>query len=78
MDAAYAVHPDMKAHTGIFITLGKNGSKSFKQRLVTTSSTEAELSALVGGVKKALPLLKILGDIGFKPHMKDWQDNKYC
>jgi len=80
VDAAYAVHLDMKSHTGIFITLGTNGGpilvKSLKQRLVTTSSTEAELLALVDGVKKALPLLKILGDIGFKPHMKVWQDNQ--
>jgi hypothetical protein len=80
VDAAYAVHPDMKSHTGIFITLGKNGGpilvKSFKQRLVTTSSTEAELLALVDGVKRALPLLKILGEIGFKPTMKVWQDNQ--
>ena len=35
--------------------------------MVTTSSTEAELLALVDGVK-SLPLLKILGDIGFKAH----------
>jgi hypothetical protein len=44
--------------------------------MVTTSSTEAELLALVDGVKKSLPLLKILGDIGFKAHMKVWQDNQ--
>jgi hypothetical protein len=80
VDAAYAVHPDSKSHTGIYVTLGKNGGpilvKSYKQRMVTTSSTEAELLALVDGVKKSLPLLKILGDIGFKAHMKVWQDNQ--
>ena len=77
VDAAYAVHPDSKSHTGIYVTLGTNGGpilvKSYKQRMVTT---EAELLALVDGVKKSLPLLKILGDIGFKAHMKVWQDNQ--
>jgi hypothetical protein len=42
----------MKSNTDIFINLGKNGGpilvKSFEQRLVTRSSTEAELLALVG------------------------------
>lgn len=80
VDASYAVHDDMKSHSGIYITLGKNGGpilvKSFKQRLVTTSSTEAELLALVDGVKKALPLLKILAELGFQQTMTVWQDNQ--
>jgi len=44
--------------------------------MVTTSSTEAELLALVDGVKKISSPVQILGDIGFKAHMKVWQDNQ--
>ena len=44
-DASYAVHPDMKSHTGGAMSLGKGtiyGTLS-KQKLNTKSSTEAEL-----------------------------------
>ena len=45
VDASYAVHDDMKSHTGGVITFGRGGiaCKSAKQKLVTKSSTEAEL-----------------------------------
>ena len=45
IDAAYAVHDDMKSHTGGIVTLGRGAvmSKSQKQKLNTKSSTEAEL-----------------------------------
>jgi hypothetical protein len=66
-DAGYALHPDGKSHTGIFITLGDNSGpimvKSKKQNLVTQSSTEAELCALVEGIKKAIPLAKLLVEL---------------
>ena len=44
MDAAFAVHPDMKSHTGGVISFGRGGlaCKSTKQKLNTKSSTEAE------------------------------------
>ena len=44
-DAAFAVHQDMKSHTGGIMTLGKGAiqSMSKKQKLNTKSSTEAEL-----------------------------------
>jgi hypothetical protein len=68
----------MKSHSGIYITPGKNGGpilvKTFKQRLVTNSLTEAELLALVDGVKKTLPLLKILEELDFQQAMTVWQD----
>ena len=40
-----AVHPDMRGHTGTTMSLGKGSifSKSTKQKINTTSSTEAEL-----------------------------------
>ena len=45
VDAAFAVHPDFKSHTGAGMTLGKGiiQSQSRKQKLNTKSSTEAEL-----------------------------------
>ena len=45
VDAAFAVHNDMKLHTGTTVTMGKGGvaSWSMKQKITTRSSTEAEL-----------------------------------
>ena len=53
IDASYAVHDDMKGHTGATLSLGKGGiySGSWKQRLVARSSTESELV----GVYDVLP-----------------------
>ena len=44
-DAAFAVHKDMKSHTGGVMTLGKGAVQSIsqKQKLNTKSSTEAEV-----------------------------------
>jgi hypothetical protein len=51
-DASFAVHPDMKSHNGQYITFGLGGIliKCNKERLVTRSSTEAELVCLSDGV----------------------------
>ena len=48
VDSLYAVHPDMKSHSGIFRSLGKGTaySTSSKQKLNTKSSTEAEIVAI--------------------------------
>jgi hypothetical protein len=45
VDASYAVHEDMKSHTGGVVSFGRGAtmSKSSKQKLNTKSSTEAEL-----------------------------------
>ena len=45
VDASFAVHDDMKSHTGTFITLGSRPVwvSSKKQKQVTNSSTKAEL-----------------------------------
>ena len=49
VDASFAVHPDMKSHTGGTMTIGKGSvySTSTRQKLNTKSSTEAELCWLV-------------------------------
>jgi hypothetical protein len=45
VDGAFAVHPDMRSHTGVVMSLGKGAvyASSLKQKLNTKSSTEAEL-----------------------------------
>ena len=44
-DSSYVVHPDMKSHTGTFMTMGQGVVTriSKKQKLNTRSSTEVEL-----------------------------------
>jgi len=53
VDASFAVHNDMKSHTGATMTMGQGAaySQSSKQKLNTKSSTEAELV----GVDDVLP-----------------------
>ena len=53
VDASFAVHPNMRSHTGVVLTLGGGAvyGSSTKQKLNTRSSTEAELV----GVNDALP-----------------------
>jgi hypothetical protein len=48
IDASYAMHMDMRSHTGGAMTLGKGSvySTLVKQKLVTRSSTEAEVVAV--------------------------------
>ena len=45
IDASYAIHPDMKGHTGAVFTMGEGGimNKSIKQKINTRSSSESEL-----------------------------------
>jgi len=44
-DASYGVYMDGKSHSGTFITVGRGPimAKSVTQKIVTKSSTEAEL-----------------------------------
>jgi hypothetical protein len=48
VDASFAVHPDMKGHTGGTMSLGTGSiySASLKQKLVSRSSTESEIVAV--------------------------------
>ena len=54
VDALFATHNSyMRSHLGVYVTLGKGAiyCRSSKQKLVTKSSTEAELI----GISDALP-----------------------
>jgi hypothetical protein len=56
VDASFAVHKDMRSHTGAVLTLGQGAlmSMSLKQKINTKSSTEAELV----GVDDAMNFVK--------------------
>ena len=52
VDASFAVHNDMKSHTGSIMTLSTGAliAMSTEQKLNTTSSTEAELVGVSGSM----------------------------
>ena len=55
VDASYAIHPDMRGHTGAHMSLGQGTivGISTKQKMNTRSSTESELV----GCDEPLPLI---------------------
>ena len=78
IDASYAVHPDMRGHTGATMSMG-NGlvfSGSWKQKLVTQSSTESEVVGVYDVLPQILWTKKFLEDqgVGIKETMV-YQDN---
>jgi hypothetical protein len=56
VDASYEVHVDGKSHTGVTISLGLGTVhvRSSKQKIVTKSSTEAELVGLSGSLGQVI------------------------
>jgi hypothetical protein len=79
VDASYAVHPDMKSHTGGALSLGGGViyGTSKKQKLNTKSSTESELVGADDVMPQILWTLYLLEAQGFKI-VDDvlYQDNK--
>ena len=78
IDASYAVHPDMRGHTGAVMTLGKGGAMnmSSKEKLVSRSSTESKLIGVHDGLPNLLWCRNFLIHQGYQP--KDvvlYQDN---
>ena len=68
IDASFAVHPDMRSHTGITMSLGKGSpfSSSLRQKLNTKSSTEAELVGVDDGMALITWTRNFLTEQGFK------------
>ena len=67
IDASYAVHPNMRGHTGATMSMGKGSvfSGSWKQKLVTRSSTESE----VVGVHDVLPGFSIAANVLYQDNL---------
>ena len=80
-DAGWACHTDMKGHSGMVLTLGHFGFpilyKSQKQKVVTRSSTEAELVCMYSGVDLALCYRRIGQFMGLPDNvpLPVYQDN---
>jgi hypothetical protein len=79
IDGAFAVHNDMRSHSGSFMTFGRgmmNGSSN-KQRINTTSSTEAEVVAVHDNMPSILWTRYFLEEQGYpmKPSIIH-QDNQ--
>jgi hypothetical protein len=68
VDASYAVHPDMKSHTGGAMSLGRGViySSSKQQKLNTKSSTETELVGADDIMPQMLWTLYFLEAQGYK------------
>jgi histone deacetylase 1/2 len=83
IDAAYGVHTSSgKSHTGCVIVLGDAGPlfcKSVKQKIVTKSSTEAELVGLSDTASQALHLRNFVIAQGYETGPAViYQDNLSC
>ena len=69
-DAAFLTHADSKSHSGIHLTLGKETgvfhARCLKQKMVTLSSTEAEVYAVIECAKRHYILSRCSLGIGLQ------------
>ena len=72
IDASFAVHMDMKSHTGYCLTMGTGAviSGSIKQKITTRSSTESELV----GVDDTITFIEWTS-LFMKDQVKDYPDD---
>ena len=78
IDAAFAVHHDMKSHTGAVFTMGKGAilSSSTKQKVNSCSSTESEVIGVDDKIAKVLWMKRFLEWQGFAVKLNlIYQDN---
>lgn len=78
-DASYGVHEDGKSHSGLCIALGEGPIfvRSSKQKIVSKSSTEAELISLSDGCSQIIWSRDFLIGQGYElPSTIVYQDNK--
>jgi hypothetical protein len=79
VDASFAVHNDMKSHTGCVISMGRGAVhvSSKRQQLVTKSSTESELVAVSDVLPQILWSRQFLEEQGYVPgKVTLYQDNQ--
>jgi hypothetical protein len=79
IDASFAVHRDMRSHTGATLSLGKGAaySASTKQKINTKSSTEAELVGVDDGMPMVMWTRNFLQAQGYKVNDNVvYQDNQ--
>ena len=79
VDASYAVHPNMRSHTGGALSFGTGilHGKSSKQKLNTKSSTEAELVAVSDYIPYHIWMINFLRHQGYEVKRKVlYQDNQ--
>jgi hypothetical protein len=81
-DAAFGVHLDRKSHNGHLVFLGSGSTRvpvywrSTKQKVVATSSTEAELVCVFDGLDFLIWFKRVLVWMGIpQDTVKIWQDN---
>ena len=79
IDASYAIHPNMRGHTGAVMSMGQGAalSMSSKQKLVARSSTESELIGVHDGLQLIMWSKQFMEAQGYP--IKDvilYQDNK--
>ena len=78
IDAAFAVHPNMRSQTGGIMSFGWGAlhARSSKQKLNTKSSTEAELVGLSEYIPYNIWLTNFLKEQGYEmKHNIVYQDN---
>jgi hypothetical protein len=69
IDASFAVHPDMKSHTGGIMSYGRGGfaCKSTKQKTTMKSSTHAELVGVSDYLPNTIWVTKFMEAQGYPP-----------
>jgi hypothetical protein len=78
VDASYAIHPDMRSHTGGTIMMGKGAlcAKSITQKLNSKSSTEAEVIAASDFLSQTIWTRYFIESQGYAVGSNDYyQDN---
>jgi hypothetical protein len=79
VDVSFAVHPDMKSHTGGGASFGRGiiMSQSKKQKINTASSTESEVVGVSDYLPNTIWLMKFLGAQGYEMKRSTlYQDNE--